>query len=73
MTIETESVPDSARSFAGLPELSTRAELAKFTGVSVQTLARWAVEGKGPRQTKLGHASRYAKAHVISWIAESAA
>ena len=73
-------IPDSAksavetRSLANLPELCTRAELAQFTGVSVQTLARWTVEGdKGPRLTKLGHAARYRKADVLAWLEASAA
>lgn len=56
-----------------LPELLTRLELSQFTGVSVQTFARWAVEKNGPRLTKLGHAVRYRKADVFAWLEESAA
>jgi predicted DNA-binding transcriptional regulator AlpA len=74
MNIANPSFPVAdLRSIESLPELCTRAELAAFTGVSVQTFARWAVEGKGPRQTKLGHASRYKKAHVVEWLEASAA
>lgn len=51
-----------------LPELSTRQQLAELTGISVQTFARWAVEGNGPRITKLGHAARYRKDDVLAWL-----
>jgi predicted DNA-binding transcriptional regulator AlpA len=56
------------RQIAELPEWSTRAELAQFTGVSIQTLARWKVEGRGPRVTKLGGAVRYRKSDVLMWL-----
>jgi predicted DNA-binding transcriptional regulator AlpA len=61
------------RQIDDLPELSTRTELAEFTGIAVQTFARFAVEGKGPRMTKLGGARRYRKADVLAWLEESAA
>lgn len=62
------------RQVSELPELLTRQELSAFTGVSVQTLARWVVEGdRGPRLTKLGHAARYRKTDVLSWLEDSAA
>lgn len=61
------------RQVVDLPELSSRRELSEFTGVAVQTLARYAVEGKGPRMTKLGGAVRYIKADVLAWLAASAA
>lgn len=51
-----------------LPEWSTRPQLAEYLQLSVATLARWAVEGKGPRQTKLGAATRYARADVEAWL-----
>lgn len=55
-----------------LPELSTRPELAGFLGVGVPTLARWVVEGRGPRLTKVGHAARYRKGDIIAWLDEQA-
>jgi predicted DNA-binding transcriptional regulator AlpA len=61
------------RTLEGLPELATRTDLCRFTGVAVQTFARWAVEGKGPRVTKLGHAVRYRKGDVLAWLENSAA
>jgi len=53
---------------ADLPELLTRQQLADFTGIASQTLARWVVEGRGPRLTKLGQAARYRKSDVVDWI-----
>lgn len=59
------------RSVEALPELATRAEAASFLGLSVHTLARWAVEGVGPRMTKLGGAARYRKSHLLEYIERS--
>ncbi|MDJ0336425.1 helix-turn-helix domain-containing protein [Salinibacterium sp. G-O1] len=56
-----------------LPDLLKRQELADYTGISVQTFARWAVEKSGPRMTKLGGAVRYRKADVLAWLEASAA
>ena len=61
------------RKIEDLPELSSRPELCEFTGISVQTYARWAVAGVGPRMTKLGNAVRYRRADVIAWLEKSAA
>lgn len=57
-----------------LPEYLTRPELAAYTGVAVQTLARWAVEGVGPRITHLGRRHvRYKRADVIAFLDGKAA
>ena len=56
-----------------LPELCSRDELAQFLGISVGTLARWAMAKEGPRVTKIGHAVRYRKADVLAYIEASAA
>lgn len=73
-TVGVVTDPGSKRSLDALPELLTRQELAAFTGVSVQTLARWVGEGTGPRITRLGkHAVRYRRLDVISWLDQSAA
>lgn len=56
-----------------LRELSTRPQLSEYLGIPVPTLARWAVEKKGPRITKLGHAVRYRREDVLAWIEASAA
>ena len=68
MTLEAQGIQ-----LADLPELSSRKQMEAFTGVSAQTFARWAVEGKGPRITRLGQAVRYRKADVLAWLEESAA
>ena len=51
-----------------LPELATRAQVAAFMQLSLPTLARWAVEGTGPRFMKLGGAVRYRREDVLDWI-----
>ena len=56
------------RQVEDLPEWSTRAQLSQFIEVSVQTLARWKVEGRGPRVTKIGSAVRYRKSDVLKWL-----
>ncbi|NQX23322.1 DNA-binding protein [Curtobacterium sp. VKM Ac-2852] len=56
------------RQVEDLPEWSTRVQLSQFIEVSVQTLARWKVEGRGPRVTKIGQAVRYRKSDVLSWL-----
>lgn len=57
-----------------LPEVASRAELAEYTGIAPQTLARWASEGTGPKYIKLGGAVRYLKRDLLEWLnAQSAA
>jgi predicted DNA-binding transcriptional regulator AlpA len=61
------------RSFEDFPDLATRREVSQFTGIAVQTLARWASEtnsglAKGPKVTKLGGVVRYHKRDVAMWI-----
>lgn len=65
---------EQLRHIADLPDLMTRPEVAEFTGIAVQTLARWAVEGSGPRIHRLGtRAVRYRKADVLRFIENGAA
>jgi len=60
-------------SAADLPVIATRAQVAKFTQTSVPTLARWAVEGVGPKVTRLGmRAVRYRREDVLAWLEGSA-
>lgn len=59
-----------------LPELATRRQVAEFTQTSVSTLARWAMDGKGPKFIRLGGSAgsggavRYRRADVLAWINE---
>lgn len=55
-----------------LPDLCTVPIIARYTGVSIPTLNRWAAVGQGPKRIKLGHAVRYRKADVLAWIEEQA-
>lgn len=66
-------VIEKPRAIGDLPELSTRGELAAFLGVSVPTLARWAMTGEGPRVTKIGAHVRYRREHVLRYLDDSAA
>lgn len=74
MTIEHIAPPThlpgvaAIRHSEDLPDWSTRGELSQYTGVAVQTLARWAVEKRGPRVTRLGSAVRYAREDVLDWL-----
>jgi hypothetical protein len=46
----------------------TRKELAGRLGVSVQTIAAWAVQGAGPRYARFNNGPvRYALADVAAW------
>ncbi|WP_369076260.1 MULTISPECIES: helix-turn-helix transcriptional regulator [Curtobacterium] len=52
-----------------LPDWATRDEVAQYTGVAPQTLARWVTEKRGPRVTRFGgRAVRYARTDVLEWI-----
>jgi len=52
-----------------------RREVAEILGVSVKTLDRWALEGRGPRFRKFGNpnsrstSARYALSDVYAWAA----
>lgn len=49
--------------------LIRRADLPRYLPVAVQTLARWAHEGKGPAMTKVGRTVAYRVADVRAWLA----
>lgn len=59
---------DSPRGAEALAEFSTRAELAEFLKLAPQTLARWTVEGRGPRPTHLGRAVRYRRRDIEAYL-----
>ena len=50
--------PTTGKTYLALPEnddvLIRRADLPRYLPVAAQTLARWAVEGQGPRFIKVG-------------------
>jgi len=61
-SIEQRGIPMAAstteKTYLALPEnddvLIRRADLPRYLPVAAQTLARWAVEGQGPRFIKVG-------------------
>ena len=57
-----------------LPDVASRPQVAEYTGISVPTLARWAMEaGKGPKFVKAGGRVLYRKADVLAWLDSLAA
>ncbi|MGN7969325.1 helix-turn-helix transcriptional regulator [Microbacterium sp. 22296] len=51
-----------------LPEVASRDAVSGFTGISKPTLARWAMEGKGPKFRKAGGRVLYLRQDVIAWL-----
>lgn len=51
-----------------LAEVASREEVSKFTGISKPTLARWAMEGKGPRFRRAGGRVLYMRQDVMAWL-----
>lgn len=49
----------------------TRDEAAKYLNIKPQTLAIWAMSGKGPAVTKLGRAVRYEMAALRAFVRQS--
>ena len=45
-------------------------ELADDLNMSVRTLRRWRLEGRGPEWKKFGGAVRYSRAAIDRWIAQ---
>lgn len=59
------------RRIEDLPDFSTRVELGAYLGIAPQTLARYAVEKKGPRITRLGGTRvRYSRSDIQAWLEE---
>jgi predicted site-specific integrase-resolvase len=52
-----------------MTELMNREQLAARLGVAKQTLARWAVEGKGPVMHAVGRRVMYSETDVTAWLA----
>ncbi len=69
MTVLTEQATPAVLNIAELPEYATRPQVAAFTQTSIPTLARWAMEGTGPKVTRIGkRAVRYRREDVASWL-----
>lgn len=52
-----------------MPKLLTRSQAAEYLGVSVSTLARWAMLRVGPNFVKIGGRVRYPLAMLDEYIA----
>ncbi len=55
----------------GEPKLYSRKEAAEFLGVQEQTLAVWAMDGRGPAPTKIGTRSMYRHSILLQFIEEN--
>lgn len=53
------------------PKLYSRKEAAEFLGVQEQTLAVWAMDGRGPAPTKIGTRSMYRHSILQQFIEEN--
>ena len=54
-------------------EVLTRARAAERLGVTVATMARWAMQGRGPRYSLTGEVKGraiYTAADLVEWLAE---
>lgn len=51
------------------PALFSRTEAAAFVGVSLSTLAHWAMIGRGPIFRRIGRSCYYHIADLKAWIA----
>lgn len=68
MSVTTSAGARPAADLAALPDLMTRPQLAEYLGISVVTLAQWAVAKKGPPVTKIGQSVRYRRETVSAWL-----
>ena len=66
-----DEIRESASQKNGSEELLSRKEAAKILGVAENTLAVWAMQGRGPAPTKLGRRSLYRKSILLEYIQEN--
>ncbi len=55
----------------GMAELLTERDASKLLCLSVRTLQKWRLSGRGPRFLKLGHAVRYDRAELERFLAKA--
>jgi len=51
-----------------LPIILTPMEAAKLLHLSVSTLAKMRLDGRGPRYVKLGHRVAYRQGDLLEWL-----
>ena len=54
-----------------VPELLTERDASKLLCLSIRTLQKWRLCGRGPRFVKLGHAVRYEPAEIERFLADA--
>ncbi len=55
----------------GVAELLTERDASKLLCLSVRTLQKWRLCGRGPRFLKLGHAVRYDRAELKRFLEDA--
>jgi len=61
---------DSARSIAE-PKLLTPKDVSEITGLSVETLAQWRSQKRGPKYAKISrNCVRYRQSDLDGWVSE---
>jgi len=55
----------------GVAQLLTERDASKLLCLSVRTLQKWRLCGRGPRFLKLGHAVRYDRADLDGFLADA--
>jgi predicted DNA-binding transcriptional regulator AlpA len=67
-----QTPPASARpAWAASSKLLTADEVAEITGLSIETLAQWRSQGKGPLYLKISrNCVRYRQSDLDAWLVE---
>jgi len=66
-----EEILKVTATFMNLDALLTRKEASEYLKIKENTLACWAVEGKGPAPTKIGSRSMYKRSVLDQFINEN--
>ena len=56
-----------------MPAMLSTGNAAEYLGVSINTLARWRMDGVGPKYVKAGRYVRYPAHYLAKWFQENLA
>lgn len=54
-----------------MPAMLSTGDAADYLGVSIDTLARWRMNGVGPKYVKSGRYVRYPAHYLVQWFREN--
>jgi predicted DNA-binding transcriptional regulator AlpA len=57
-----------ARELETLQPMLNERDVARITGMSVQTIRRWRLLQGGPKYLKIGSAVRYRREDILAWL-----